>query len=119
MQALYAHVIDPNQQWVVPPIMEELKKKAREAGLWNLFLPGLSGFSQLEYAPMAEEMGRCPFASEVNLTKISATTTNFSDIFFKSLATTIKCRLRKSNVIFYAEQTRGTQNLVLYCIVFL
>jgi acyl-CoA dehydrogenase family protein 11 len=63
--ALYAHAIDPDQQWVVPPIMEELKKNAQEWGLWNLFLPGLSGFSQLEYAPMAEEMGRCPFASEV------------------------------------------------------
>jgi alkylation response protein AidB-like acyl-CoA dehydrogenase len=65
LQALYAHAIDPDQQWVVPPIMEELKKNAQEWGLWNLFLPGLSGFSQLEYAPMAEEMGRCPFASEV------------------------------------------------------
>ena len=45
--------------------MEDLKRKARQDGLWNLFLPGVSGFSQLEYAPMAEEMGRCPFSSEV------------------------------------------------------
>ena len=55
----------PETMWTVPPVMEELKKKARDAGLWNLFLPGVSGFSQLEYSPMAEEMGRCPFASEI------------------------------------------------------
>ncbi len=51
--------------WKVPPIMEELKEKARLAGLWNLFLPGVSGFTQLEYAPMAEIMGRSQVASEV------------------------------------------------------
>lgn len=51
--------------WTIPPILEELKTKAKEAGLWNLFLPGVSGYTQLEYAPMAEEMGRCPFSSEV------------------------------------------------------
>lgn len=51
--------------WTVPPIMEELKQKARLAGLWNLFLPGVSGLTQLEYAPMAEQMGRSPLASEV------------------------------------------------------
>ena len=38
--------------------------KAQDAGLWNLFLPSISGLSQLEYAPMAEEMGRSPLASE-------------------------------------------------------
>lgn len=56
---------NPETRWTIPPLMEELKKKARQAGLWNLFLPGVSGFSQLEYAPMAEEMGRCPFSSEI------------------------------------------------------
>lgn len=65
-QELYAHVTDPNTQWTIPPLLEELKEKAQQAGLWNLFLPGVSGFTQLEYAPMAEEMGRCPFASEVS-----------------------------------------------------
>ena len=38
--------------------------KAQDAGLWNLFLPSMSGLTQLEYAPMAEEMGRSPLASE-------------------------------------------------------
>jgi acyl-CoA dehydrogenase len=51
-----------------PPLMEELKEKARERGLWNLFLPGSSqgaGLSNLEYAPLAEIMGRSFFAPEV------------------------------------------------------
>ena len=60
-------LVTQKSQWTIPTIIEELKEKAREAGLWNLFLPGVSGFSQLEYAPMAEEMGRCLFASEVSL----------------------------------------------------
>ena len=40
-----------------PPVLEELKAKARERGLWNLFLPSESGLTQLEYAPMAELTG--------------------------------------------------------------
>ena len=41
----------------VPPQLEELKKIARERGLWNLFLPSESGLTQLEYAPLAELLG--------------------------------------------------------------
>ncbi len=41
----------------VPPVIEELKTKARERGLWNLFLPHDSGLTQLEYAPIAELSG--------------------------------------------------------------
>ncbi len=41
----------------VPPVIEELKAKARKQGLWNLFLPSESGLTQLEYAPMAELSG--------------------------------------------------------------
>lgn len=54
-----------------PPFLEELKAKAREAGLWNLFLPGLkadepgTALSNLDYAPCAEIMGRFDWASEV------------------------------------------------------
>ncbi|MGW4340363.1 acyl-CoA dehydrogenase family protein [Rhodococcus koreensis] len=41
----------------VPPVVEELKKKARSHGLWNLFLPAESGLSQLDYAGLAEITG--------------------------------------------------------------
>ena len=55
-------------RWQVPTVIEELKEKARKAGLWNLFLPGSErggGFTNLEYAPMCEAMGRVSFAPEV------------------------------------------------------
>jgi alkylation response protein AidB-like acyl-CoA dehydrogenase len=55
-------------RWQIPPIVEQLKLKAREAGLWNLFLPHSdrgAGFNNLEYAPLCEVMGRVSFASEV------------------------------------------------------
>jgi acyl-CoA dehydrogenase len=49
------------------PIMEELKARAREAGLWNMFLPDEehgAGLSNSDYAPLAEILGRSPIASE-------------------------------------------------------
>ncbi|MGB5247006.1 MAG: acyl-CoA dehydrogenase family protein [Woeseia sp.] len=57
-----------DSRWTIPPIMETLKEKARSAGLWNLFLPeddAGAGLSNLEYAPLAEIMGRSLIASEV------------------------------------------------------
>jgi len=55
------------QEW---PKMDDLKAKARAAGLWNLFLPHeygeiSPGLSNLEYAPLAEIMGRVPWSSQV------------------------------------------------------
>ncbi len=41
----------------VPPVVEELKAEARRRELWNLFLPDVSGLTQLEYAPIAELSG--------------------------------------------------------------
>jgi acyl-CoA dehydrogenase len=49
-------------------IVDELKARARAEGLWNLFLPDAEhgvGLSNLDYAPLAEQMGRVPWASEV------------------------------------------------------
>jgi len=54
--------------WVPTELIESLKDKAREAGLWNLFLPESqrgAGLTNLEYAPLCEIMGRVPWAPEV------------------------------------------------------
>lgn len=48
------------EEWALPPVVEELKAKARGRGLWNLFLPDVSGLSNLEYAPVAEVSGWSP-----------------------------------------------------------
>ena len=64
----YAHVRG-DKRWEAVPIIEELKPKARAAGLWNLFLPHSKrvpeGLSNLEYAPLCEIMGRVTWAPEV------------------------------------------------------
>ena len=54
-------------RWHPPPVMEELKARARAAGLWNLFLPRHAhpdGLTNGEYAPLCELMGRSPIAPE-------------------------------------------------------
>ncbi len=54
-------------RWQLPPVMEELKAKARERGLWNLFLPDSeygAGLTNAEYTPLCEIMGRSPIAPE-------------------------------------------------------
>lgn len=55
-------------RWTIPPVIEELKARARSEGLWNLFLPDTThgaGLSNLDYAPIAELMGAVPIAAEV------------------------------------------------------
>jgi acyl-CoA dehydrogenase len=65
-QAYYEQVFS-GDRYDAPPVLEGLKAKARDAGLWNLFLPGAhgGGLSNLEYAPLAEIMGRVEWASEI------------------------------------------------------
>lgn len=64
-EAAYVDEINTGDRWEPPELVELLKEKAKDAGLWNLFLPDVSGLTNLEYAPLAEMMGRIPWASEV------------------------------------------------------
>jgi acyl-CoA dehydrogenase len=71
-EARYWAELEANTQagkrWSPLPLIEELKPKARAAKLWNLFLPDSTlgaGLTNQEYAPLAEIMGRVPWASEV------------------------------------------------------
>ena len=64
------HEGNAEDRWSTSPLMQELKAKAKAAGLWNLFLPPVygdysPGLSNLEYAPLAELMGRTTWAPEV------------------------------------------------------
>jgi acyl-CoA dehydrogenase len=69
-EALFDEQVAEGDRWEPPAILEELKGKARARGLWNLFLPQSyaefsPGLTNLEYAPLAEIMGRVVWASEV------------------------------------------------------
>jgi len=64
----FGHIETAGNRWTVPPVMETMKQKARTGGLWNLFLPDSEngcGLSNLEYAPLAEIMGRSMIGAEV------------------------------------------------------
>uniref|UniRef100_A0A8C6YC31 Acyl-CoA dehydrogenase family member 11 n=1 Tax=Naja naja TaxID=35670 RepID=A0A8C6YC31_NAJNA len=61
----YARKKNSPDIWRKPAVMEILKEKAKAEGLWNLFLPAVSGLNQLDYALIAEETGKCFFAPEV------------------------------------------------------
>ena len=66
-EAIFHQQVNEGDRWQPTAIVEELKVKARAAGLWNLFLPESelgAGLTNLEYAPLAELMGRSGLASE-------------------------------------------------------
>jgi acyl-CoA dehydrogenase len=69
-RANHEWVNDPRNLWKPFPLIEELKSEAQTAGLWNLFLPReygkfSPGLTNLEYAPLAELMGRSPWSVEI------------------------------------------------------
>ncbi|HJM94115.1 MAG: acyl-CoA dehydrogenase family protein [Alphaproteobacteria bacterium] len=80
---LYQEQLNQNaDRWNVPPILEEMKAKAREKGLWNLFLPEseeVEPMSNLNYSPLCEIMGRSPIAAES--TNCSAPDTGNMEVF--------------------------------------
>lgn len=70
IQEVHQRSYNENERWVTPAVIDELKLKAKAAGLWNLFLPEEylpygAGLSNLEYAPLCEIMGRVMWSSEV------------------------------------------------------
>ena len=78
---------EAGDRWSTPAIMATLKEQARTEGLWNLFIPidhqsyGGSGLTNLEYAPLAEIMGRVLWSSEVF--NCSAPDTGNMEVFMK------------------------------------
>src|SRR5215475_12576911 len=68
-EAVFAEQLESGpSRWTIPPVMEELKARAKREGLWNLFLPESEygpGLTNLEYAPLCELMGTSPIAPEV------------------------------------------------------
>ncbi len=67
-ERVFRQQIDEGDRWQPVPIIEDLKEKARTAGLWNLFLAHSAygpGLTNLEYAPLCEIMGWSPLAPEI------------------------------------------------------
>jgi acyl-CoA dehydrogenase len=61
----YEGEINTGDRWQPSALIEDLKRQARADNLWNLFLPEVSGLTNLEYAPLAETMGKIVWASEI------------------------------------------------------
>ena len=67
-EEVFEDLLNKNGRWTIPPILEELKEKAKKEGLWNLFLPESdlgAGLKNIEYAPLCEIMGRSPIGAEI------------------------------------------------------
>ena len=64
-ESAYHDEVNSGDRWQPLQLIEDLKTKAKTEGLWNLFLPEVSGLTNLEYAPLAEIMGKVFWSSEV------------------------------------------------------
>ena len=67
-EEVFEDQLNKNGRWTIPPILEDLKEKAKKEGLWNLFLPESdlgAGLKNIEYAPLCEIMGRSPIGAEI------------------------------------------------------
>ncbi len=67
-EEVFEDQLNKNGRWTIPPILDELKEKAKREGLWNLFLPESdlgAGLKNIEYAPLCEIMGRSPIGAEI------------------------------------------------------
>lgn len=64
-EPVYLAELNSGDRWQPLELIELLKEKAKAVDLWNLFLPDVSGLTNVEYAPLAEMMGRVTWASEV------------------------------------------------------
>ncbi len=64
-EKIFEEETNSGDRWQPSELIEKLKARAKAEGLWNLFLPEASGLSNLEYAPLAETMGRVVWSSEV------------------------------------------------------
>ncbi len=67
-EEVFEDQLNKNGRWTIPPILQELKEKAKKEGLWNLFLPESdlgAGLKNIEYAPLCEIMGRSPIGAEI------------------------------------------------------
>ncbi|MFK9116919.1 acyl-CoA dehydrogenase family protein [Peribacillus frigoritolerans] len=67
-ESVYEKQLNESGRWSIPPIIEELKNKAKQRGLWNLFIPrehSETGLTNYEYAAICEEMGRSLIGPEI------------------------------------------------------
>ena len=91
-EARYQEEKHAGELWETPPVIDELKEKARAAGLWNLFLPaGREGLTNLDYAPIAEITGMSPWLMPEAL-NCSAPDTGNMEILFHFATDEIKER---------------------------
>lgn len=84
------------ERWSVPPVLEGMKIKACEVGLWNLFPPesdAVEPMSNLDYSPLCEIMGRSPFAAETM--NCSAPDTGNMEVFTRYATEALKDRWLK------------------------